>query len=280
MRRRVVGEPTALKFPHDAIHTDQPVQVGEMVHLGRRGAEQLQFRQVNPKEAFTLVGPDGRFYRASLKISNIHGAEALVYEEMERSPESPLRIQLVCAFLARQRMIFVSQKATELGVERILPVFTEQSLGADSLEHEKAHAWPGQAIRAARQCRRATVPEVRDATPLREAMESDAWQSSQEVFYLDDQGEDSAVLQRGPERVCLVAGPEGGWTDPERRMLRRAGAKPLVLGGRVLRAETAVVVGLAVLQHALGDLLPQAETPEGKSLPQGAEEPEDVQAEG
>lgn len=241
-----------------------------MVELGRRAYDQLRFREINPKEAFTLVGPDNRYYRASLKSANAHRVEALVYEAMRFSPESPVGIQLVCAFLARQRMIFVSQKATELGVERLLPVFTEHSLGAGALEHEKAHAWPGQAVRASRQCRRASVPEVLAATPLSEALDSDPWHASEECYYLDDQGEPGLVPSRGARRVGLAVGPEGGWTDAERKALRRAGARPLVLGGRVLRAETAVVAGLTLLQYTMGDLFggapaPAAATPDDET---------------
>jgi 16S rRNA (uracil1498-N3)-methyltransferase len=226
------------------------------MHFGRRAAEQLKFRQINVKEAFTLVGPDGRYYRAALKDWSPEGAAGLVYEQMPASPESPLKLDLACAFLARQRMLFVCQKATELGVEHILPLFTEHSLGADALEHEKAHAWSGQALRAARQCRRSTVPEVRARAGLRDAVDSDVWAAADAHFYLDDYTERSAPLERGPGRVCLVVGPEGGWSDAERRLLQEAGARPLALGGRILRAETAVVAGLTVLQYALGDMGP------------------------
>ena len=76
----------------------------------------------------------------SLRING----QALVYERMFQSPESPLRLSLCCAVLARQRMIFVSQKATELGIERFQPVLTERSVPPEGLEHEKSHAWPGQ----------------------------------------------------------------------------------------------------------------------------------------
>ena len=205
-------------------------------------------------EAFTLQDSDGGFFRASLLSCGSRGAEAEVYEAMARPPESPLRLSLVCAVLGRQRMIFVSQKATELGVDRILPVFTERSVGPEGLDHEKAHAWPGQAVRASRQCRRATVPEVRPTLPLAEALDGDVWRAAGARFFLDDAAAETARLQPGVRSACLAVGPEGGWTDEEKQLLLAAGAAPLNLGGRVLRAETAVVVGLALLQHRLGDL--------------------------
>jgi len=177
-----------------------------------------------------------------------------VYERMPLPPESPLELALVCAVLARQRMMLVAQKATELGVTRILPVFTERSVGPEGLEHEKAHAWPNQVARAVKQCRRATVPELCPASPLAEALASDAWGAAEARFLLDDRAPAGVALERGPLGVCLAVGPEGGWTDTERAALADAGARPLVFGGRILRAETAVLAGLVLLQHRLGDL--------------------------
>jgi 16S rRNA (uracil1498-N3)-methyltransferase len=235
--------------------------VGETVALNRVIVRALQFRQVNAREAFTLQDSSGSFFRASLLGATGRGGEALVYERMERSPESPLLLTLVCAVLARQRMIFVSQKATELGVARILPVFTDHSVGPEGLEHEKAHAWPGQALRAARQCRRSSVPEVRETVPLAEALLDEVWRSTEVRLYLDDAaaGRGDPGCTTGPPRVStgsavLAIGPEGGWSDPERERLRNAGALPLALSGRVLRAETAVVAGLTLAQHWSGDL--------------------------
>ena len=155
-------------------------------------------------------------------------------------------------------------------------MFTERSLGADRLEHEKAHAWPGQALRAARQCRRATVPEVRPAASLCEVLDSDVWSAADTCFYLDDYPEQTTRLEHGPARVCLAVGPEGGWAEGEKQLLQEAGAHPLALGGRILRAETAVITGLTVLQYALGDMGPQ---PDPQELPPGFAEEEAPQVE-
>jgi 16S rRNA (uracil1498-N3)-methyltransferase len=228
--------------------------VGERIRLNRVTVRALRFREVNPKEAFTLQDAAGTFFRATLLGAAHEAGEALVYEQMARSPESPVLISLFCAVLARQRVMEVVRKATELGVMRIQPMFTERSVGREGLEHEKAHAWPGTALRAARQCRRASVPEVRESVPLAEALADDAWRAAEVRYYLDHGEVESAALEAGPLSVALASGPEGGWTDEERELLRRSGALPLTLGGRVLRAETAPIVALALIQHRLGDL--------------------------
>lgn len=244
------------RFPYSPLRVRETVAVGDSIPLGRPQVAALRFRQVNVKEAFTFQDGAGRFFRASLTDLGARGGQALVYETMEHSPESPLRLALVSAVLARQRMLFVAQKATELGVQDLFPVLTEHSVPPEGLEHEKAHAWPNQALRAARQCRRASVPEVHAAVPLTEVLQGEVWSHSAARYYLDDRTASAAPLQPGPASAILAVGPEGGWSDTEREQLRQAGAQPLFLGGRVLRAETAVVAGLALLQYELGDLKP------------------------
>jgi 16S rRNA (uracil1498-N3)-methyltransferase len=237
------------------VHAGELVD-GQRIALTAAHARGLRFREVNPKEAFTLVDDTGRFFRASLTSLAEGGGEALVYETMTRSPESPAHITLLCAVLARQRMLGVIQKATELGAMRIVPVISERSVQRPGLAHEKAHAWPGQALRAVRQCRRASVPEVRATVTLAAALDDASFTGAKRRFYLDDQGDspkrDTAAA--GETEIAFAVGPEGGWTDAERALLRERGATGLRFGGRVLRAETAVLVGVAWLQAAFGDL--------------------------
>jgi 16S rRNA (uracil1498-N3)-methyltransferase len=249
--------------PFAPIRVATPLAVGQRVRLDADAMAALGYREINVKEAFTLVDASGTFFRASLLGRSAKGGDATVYEQMPASPESPARITLVAAVLGRQRMLMVAQKATELGVVRIAPVFSERSVGPEGLAHEKAHAWPGQTLRAARQCRRASVPEVRTTVPLTRALAEPYWREAAHRYYLDDRAPKKSGAVALPARtptagidVAFAVGPEGGWTDEERALLVAHGAEPMRLGGRVLRAETAVLVGLTVLQHQLGDLAP------------------------
>src|SRR5436190_24170653 len=99
----------------------QALAPGQRIALDASHARGLRFRQINPKEAFTLVDKEGGFFRASLTALTDDGGEALVYEALPASTESPADITLLCAVLARQRMLGVVQKATELGVVRVIP---------------------------------------------------------------------------------------------------------------------------------------------------------------
>jgi len=234
---------------------------GERVALDAFQVQALRHREIREKEAFTIVDRDGHFFRASLKLMKKSGGEALVYERMAGSTESPADITLLCAVLARQRMLVVVQKATELGATRIAPVLSARSVQRDGLEHEKAHAWPKQALRAARQCRRASLPEVREAIELASVLDDECFTEADLCVYLDDRESSPHALDttapwadRAGRRIVFAVGPEGGWSDEERAMLEARGAVPLRLGGRVLRAETAVFAGLTLLQHAYGDM--------------------------
>ncbi len=248
--------------PHAPLRHTALLHEGETFTFEETCAKGLRFREVNPKEAFTIVDAAGTFFRASLKRLDERGGEALAYEKMRGSTESPARITLVCAVLARQRMIQVVQKATELGCVRIVPVVSAKSVQQAGLEHEKSWAWPGQAIKGARQSRRASVPEVTKTMPLAKALAAPFWTGAAGRFVLDDRvsGESDPFPSpdaRPEERDWVLAvGPEGGWSDAELAELAARGAKPISLGARVLRAETAVFAGLTVLQHRLGDARP------------------------
>lgn len=214
-------------------------------------ARRLDRREVNPKEAFTVRNDAGAYFRAALTELGEDGGAAIPYERMPRSPEPVVEITLACAILARQRMIFVVQKATELGVARIVPLFTEHSVPPHGLEHEKAHAWPGQVIRAARQCRRSSLPEL--FAPMRfEAFLASPAAGADLSLFLDDRSDGAPAPTVAPRRIILFVGPEGGFSDTERENLKNR-AFPWVLGGRVLRAETAVLAGLTAVQLAWGD---------------------------
>jgi len=221
-------------------------------HFDRSLARRLVRREVNPKEAFTVRDAAGVFFRASVKELDENGGVAVPYERLSVSPEPVVEITLACAVLARQRMIFVVQKATELGVARIVPILTDYAVPAHGLEHEKAFAWPGQIIRAAKQCRRSSLPELRSPIPLDAFLASQTVTGAELCLCLDNVPGRAPALVNNPRRILLIVGPEGGFSDTERKKLEDK-TLPWILGGRVLRAETAVIVGLTAVHLRWGD---------------------------
>jgi 16S rRNA (uracil1498-N3)-methyltransferase len=226
----------------------------EPFRFDRGLAKRLRMRAVNPKEAFTLRDASGVYFRASLKEYDGKGGLAVAYERMARSPEPTIDLTLACAVLARQRMHLVMQKATELGVRRIVPLLTDHAVPPDAIEHEQAHAWAGHIARAARQCRRSSLPHLFAPTPLDAFLASPLVPSADLRLFLDDRTDSTPLPapSHPPKRIILLVGPEGGFSDAERHRLAPH-AHPWTLGGRVLRAETAVLAGLTAVQMLWGD---------------------------
>jgi 16S rRNA (uracil1498-N3)-methyltransferase len=232
-----------------------PLSVNQDVLLSPAHVAALRLREVNVKEAFTLRDSRGLYFRASLTQIGEQEARALVYEAMDGAPESPLSLTLVCAVLGRQRMLQVIQKATELGVVRVVPVLSEFSVKPQDLEKEKPWAWPAQAIRAVRQCRRASVPIVDKPVRLTAALRDEALTRVPWLILDDGATQEAPTIPRALTEAALFVGPEGGFSNEERALFdAHENVYVLRLGARVLRAETAVYAGLSIAQHLYGDL--------------------------
>ena len=174
--------------------------------------------------------------------------------------ESPLAVTLAIGVSRGDRMDFVVQKATELGVVRIQPLLTERTgvrLDASRWEKKQAH-WQRIAISACEQCGRNRVPIVADAAPLHDMLGT-ASRGGDEALRLflhpADAAHAAATLPQSVASLVLFVGPEGGFSDSEVDAARAAGGVPLALGPRVLRTETAPIAALAVVQARWGDLL-------------------------
>lgn len=250
--------PSAAELERVATPGDEPlVAAGPLVldepfRFDRGVAKRLAMREVNATEAFTLRDLGGTYFRASVKAYDDGGGLAVAYERMERSPESTIDLVLACPILARQRMHWVMQKATELGARRIVPLLTEFSVKPEGLRAEQPHAWGGHIARAARQCRRSSLPHLLPIATLDAFLASPLVAATELKLYLDDRSEAVPPPGEGPTKILLLVGPEGGFSDAERQKLAEH-AKPWVLGGRILRAETAAIVGLTVAQAMWGD---------------------------
>jgi 16S rRNA (uracil1498-N3)-methyltransferase len=236
----------------EALVTTATLAIDQPFRFDRGLAKRLRLREVNATEAFTLRDAAGAYYRASVKDYDDAGGSAVAYERMGASPEPTVDVVLACAILARQRMHWVMQKATELGARRIVPLLTEYSVQPAGLQAEQPHAWAGHIARAAKQCRRSSLPHLLATTTLEAFLASPLLAATDLRLYLDDRSESLPAPTQPPKRVMLFVGPEGGFSDGERDRLA-ANARPWLLGGRVLRAETAALVGLTMVHATWGD---------------------------
>ena len=187
-------------------------------------------------------GRDGEW---SGRIEVIHKGKARFLVEAQTRPQQAERaLVLMFALLKRDTTDLVVQKATELGVSALRPVITERTNAARTNE-ERLRAI---AIEAAEQCERLTVPVIHPPTGLAEALE--VWPGDWPLFCAMERA-DVAPLRAVAGAAGLLVGPEGGFGPRDHALLERAAfVRPVSLGPRVLRAETAAIVGLALLQAA------------------------------
>lgn len=194
-------------------------------------------------EWICAVEPSGR--RAGFLVAEAPG------QPQRRAPD----LWLLFAPIKKARTDFIVEKAAELGVARVQPVFTRLT-NAERLKPERLRA---HAIEAAEQCGETWVPEVAEPVRLEAALE--AWEPGRRLMFCDETrdaapaAEALAAAGRGPWAILI--GPEGGFTAEEAARLR---ATPQVLrvtlGPRVLRADTAAVAAITLWQASLGDWRP------------------------
>lgn len=174
------------------------------------------------------------------------------------SPESRLVLTLAVALLKGEKIDLVVQKATELGVTRIIPVTTARAdvrLRDESDAARRVTRWQRLALEACKQSGRARVPVVDTPTPLSTLLETERSEDARVMFAERmGRGIDEAFGETKPASLIALVGPEGGWEDDEIVQAVSAGWEIVTLGGRTLRAETAAIAVAALLQHKFGDL--------------------------
>jgi len=215
-------------------------------------ARVLRLRAGDPLIVFDGHGSD---FRAEIAAIAGGAVRARLIERLPAHPESPLSVTLVQAVSRGDRMDWTLQKATELGVRTIVPVFAGRSVvRLDTARAEtRLRHWQAVVVSACEQSGRSFVPEVRRPEPLRAYLA--ATPSPALRVLLDPEAEtELADLAPAGDDVHLLIGPEGGLDEAERAATREAGFGAVRLGPRVLRTETAGVVALSVLQSRWGDL--------------------------
>lgn len=192
-------------------------------------------------------GTDGEWLA---RIETLAKAGAALVPQSQVRPQAPEPdLWLLTAPLKKDRTDLVVEKAAELGVSRLWPVFTRRTnAGRVNAERMRAHL-----VEASEQCERLSVPELVEPAPLEKVLES--WPAGRVLLFLDESGGGTPLAEAataGP--AALLVGPEGGFTPDEQRMLAaQSFCRPVGLGPRILRAETAAIAALAVWQSVAGD---------------------------
>ena len=165
-----------------------------------------------------------------------------------REPEIIPDVWLAFAPVKRAQTDWLVEKATELGVAKLLPVMTQRTV----VERVKIERLQAIAIEAAEQCGRTRLPGIEEPVSLTHFLSRG--QDGRTLYFADENGGETAASAFRPGPAIILTGPEGGFTDEERERIRAsAGAVPISLGPRILRAETAALAALAAFMTVAGD---------------------------
>lgn len=229
---------------------EHPLGPGQAVPLTADQAHYLfaVMRQAVGGQVALFNGRDGE-WTAEITQAAKKGGELVC--RVQAAPQlSPPDLWLIFAPIKKERTDFIVEKAAELGCARILPVQTEFTNSARIRQDRlQAHA-----LEAAEQCLGTYVPQVDDLVPLRKLL--DGWSPDRRILWADESlvgpAQTLATLSPGPWAILI--GPEGGFSEAERKALRGLPfVTPVSLGPRILRADTAACAAITLWQSALGD---------------------------
>jgi len=251
------------------VYVEAALTPGSAVELPRETASHLaKVLRARGGDELILFNGDGREFNGSIEMVRGARVSAFVGEGRPVDRESPLAITLVQCVPRGDRMDFIVQKATELGVARIVPVLSQRSVvRLDAAQAEsKANHWRAVAVSACEQCGRNRLPVIDTAQPLLNYLgESAPGPGPRLVFEPESAPHPEAAPQAATARhggalpatvvdAHIAIGPEGGFAPDELEAFRVAGFSQGGLGPRVLRTETAAIAAVVWLQARFGDM--------------------------
>jgi 16S rRNA (uracil1498-N3)-methyltransferase len=234
------------------LYLDAPLAAGTEVQLGEQQSHFLAhvLRAKAGDRLGLFNGTDGEWRAAVRDVGKRN--MTLFVEARTREQAGVPDLWLLLAPIKKTPLDYIVQKATELGVARIEPVITRRTI----VERVNLDRMRANAVEAAEQSGRLTVPEIAEPRDLAKVVET--WKPTRHLMFCDEAGEAppaSAALAKMPRAPwAILTGPEGGFDPTEREMLRRLSfVVPVSLGPRIMRADTAALAAIALWQSTLGD---------------------------
>jgi 16S rRNA (uracil1498-N3)-methyltransferase len=230
----------------------ESLALGAQLELDEHQAHQvvhvLRARQGQRVRLFN--GTDGEW---SATIESISKKSVILALEGQTHPQAGVPdLWLLLAPVKKAPFDFIVQKATELGVARIQPVFTRRTI-VDRVNLERMQA---NVIEAAEQCERLCIPELAEPAKLEHVLST--WDNARSLAFCDEAGNAApaakAFTEKSGRRWAILTGPEGGFDATERDAIRALSfTVPVTLGPRIMRADTAAITAIAVWQSTCGD---------------------------
>ena len=229
-------------------HTTVALEPGPSRHLAR-------VLRLAVGDLLTLFDGNGGEYPGEITAIDKKAVQVRTGEHRDTESESPLAIHLGIGVSRGERMDWLIQKSTELGVTALTPLLTEHTGVKLSGERavKKIQHWQQVAISACEQCGRNQPPVIH---PLQSAENWLDIAEAEQKFVLHHRAQTIDVASCNPRSIALFVGPEGGLSESEIAAAERSGYTALRLGPRVLRTETAPLAAIAILQAWWGDMMP------------------------
>lgn len=202
---------------------------------------------------------EGTRYRAEITDVSKHAIVAHIVETVQEPPRCTPCLILCQSLLKGEKMDWVIQKATELGVRKIVPIESRHSvvqLKVDRVDHQLAR-WRRIALEAAQQSEQWHAPQIAQPRSLSELLVNHATCTT--ILMLAERHDGKSLQavdlpQDTNGSVLVLVGPEGGWSKVEMEVAEQAEVEPITLGQHILRSETAAIVTISILQSRLGEL--------------------------
>jgi 16S rRNA (uracil1498-N3)-methyltransferase len=215
-----------------------------------------------PEATITLYDGSGSYYEAQITKSSPTRVEAQIVSiipYIAAAEDTRPKLHLAVGLLKGKKMDFIIQKSTELGIESLHP-FRSQYCAVHDATENKLSRWQKIALEACKQCNRPKPPDLYKATDFKSLLvQSGNGDYDLKILFWED--EEQNTLHEMIEAVgnivsaLIIIGPEGGFSPGEAKAAIGAGFKPVTLGSRILRAETAAIAAVSILQHELGNLV-------------------------
>ncbi|MDR1662216.1 MAG: 16S rRNA (uracil(1498)-N(3))-methyltransferase [Azoarcus sp.] len=226
---------------------------GEVAFPAAAARHALKVLRLAPGDPVTLFDGSGGELRARLDVCarKAYAVDGQWLETGDREP--PLALVLAQALIGADKMDWAIQKAVELGAAGVVPLRAARSLPRPDGERaaKKQEHWRQTVIAACEQCGRNRLPFVDPVQSLGAYL--DRSRDAARLLLLPGGAPISTIRPAPAEPVHLLVGPEGGWSEEEQALCLRAGCRPVGLGSRILRAETAGLAAIAALQALAGD---------------------------
>jgi len=240
---------------------DKIIPTGDFLSITGKEARHIRnVLRMKKGEMLILMDREGHSFEATIEAIYYKEVKVKINKNISPLPPSPVKISLAQAIIKSHPMEYLIKKVTELGIGSIYPFYSERTvikLKPEQLKN-KMDRWMEIMKSACKQCGRVTLPTLNTPLPFEELINTVPNKKTLKVLLWED--EDKVDLKRWltsmsfAPHVFAIVGPEGGFTSNEINRAREAGFQIISLGNRILRAETAAVSLISIIQYEWGDL--------------------------